>query len=202
MTNVKIDGIGVATRGSRKAHTMRRALTTAGLVAVLLTAAPNAAQTIVSTHPPLSPAEAVRVLRASQSPVDVTDVPFYGLDRSGPLVLVGSRGGASASAGPWDWPPEASEPIRPLAEPWSMSAYLGRQGFRGSRSAAPVVTLSPWSMSAYVGGSPHGSPRRSRGVAPVPQQPTQRDGTADAATPHPQRTFSEGRPGAGVIIRR
>lgn len=164
------------------------------VLAMLLTAVPAAAQ-IVSTHPPLSPVEAVRVLRASQSPYDVTDLPFFGGNQIGPLVLIGG------SASVRDWPREAYDPIRRLSEPWSMTTYLGR-GFR-SRSAAPVVTLSPWSMTAYVGGWPQGSPRMSRDVASVPQQPTRREGAAQTATPAQQRPFSETRPpGAGVIIRR
>lgn len=175
---------------------MRRALTYAGVVAVLLTAAPIAAQTVVSTHPPLSPVEAVRVLRASQSPCDVTDLPFYGLDRrAGPLVLVGSRGGASAAAGPWDWPPEAYEPIRPLAEPWYQTTYVG-----GWRAHMTAPWLSRGFMSASPGDLSGGSVSAPRDR--VPPSPTRGDGTADAATPSRQKTVPEARPGAGVIIRR
>ncbi len=132
---------------------------TAGLLLVLA-ATPVAAQSHLYTNAdlgrpisatgPTTPAEAVRILRASRSPYDVTDVPFYRVRAIGPEVVVAGN----ASSGPWDWPREAYEPIRPLSEPWSSSMYLPWQGLYLYPSAAPVVTVSPWSMSAYLGPSP------------------------------------------------
>lgn len=130
------------------------------MLVVLMAAAPATAQRLYTNADlgrpaapaTITPAEAVRVLRASQSPYDVTDLPFYG-GEIGPLILIG--GGASVR----DWPREAYAPIRPLSEPWSSTTYLGH-GFR-SRSAAPIVTLSPWTMRAFVG--PDRSASRSAG---------------------------------------
>ncbi len=138
-----------------------RSITT-GLLLLVLVVAPAAAQSRLYTNAdlarplsatgPTTPAEAVRILRTSHSPYDVTDVPFYGANRMiGPEVVIAGH----ASSGPWDWPAEAYEPIRPLSEPWSSSMYLPWQGFYPYvPSAAPVVTVSPWSMSAYLGPSP------------------------------------------------
>lgn len=92
----------------------------------------------------------------------------------GPQVYVV---GSSSTAGPFGEFPPFPAPRRldgsSYADPpWSMSTYLGRQGFRGSRSAEPVVTLSPWSMTAYVGSdrvSPGRVPR-ARTNTSVPRQ--------------------------------
>lgn len=76
---------------------MRLSLTMIGGLAVLLTSAPAFAQTFISTHPPLSPAEAVAVLRASHSAADWTD--YRGVAPPGPAIVV--MGGSTT---PWDWP--------------------------------------------------------------------------------------------------
>ncbi len=76
------------------------------LLVVLTLAAPVSAQTIVSTHPPLSPEEAVAVLRGSHSVADYTDYRSPGV---GPSVVV-----MGPSTTPWDWPGNAFAPTRPL----------------------------------------------------------------------------------------
>src|SRR3954469_21954965 len=81
----------------------------AALVAIgLFAAAPSRAQGIISTHPPLSPAEAVAVLRGSHSIADYTDYRPPGL---GPTIVM-----MGPSTTPWDWPAyNAFTPTRPLA---------------------------------------------------------------------------------------
>lgn len=73
----------------------------------ILTAAPVSAQTIISTHPPLSPAEAAAVLRGSHSIADYTD---YRSPGTGPTIVV-----MGPSTTPWDWSPASFAPTRPLA---------------------------------------------------------------------------------------
>ena len=72
-----------------------RTLTLTALLAFASPGAPAFAQ-VVSTHPPLSPAEAVRVLRGSHSLADFTDVHFSPAD--GPRIFVM---GGSPTAGPY-----------------------------------------------------------------------------------------------------
>src|SRR3954463_5228380 len=94
------------------------------LIALLLCAAPASAQ-MVSPTPPLSPEQAVAVLRGSHSFADRTDV--VSVDASGPTVFVMR---SSATAGPYG---ETRRPVAPrrldgtlLSDPpWEQYAYVG-----------------------------------------------------------------------------
>jgi len=104
----------------------------------------------------LAPEEAVRVLRGSHSIADLTD---YRSPGRGPTIVV--MGGSTT---PWDWPANAFEPTRPLANdyygnlyapmgygyaPSYASSYFGRQGYGhrahgvGARPAQAVVQIPP-----------------------------------------------------------
>jgi hypothetical protein len=106
-----------------------------------IAAAPVSAQTIVSDHPPLSPAEAVAVLRGSHSIADYTD---YRSPGTGPTVVV-----MGDSTTPWNWPSNAFEPTRPLANDAGLYApnysgyyepnYLPHYGL-SYRSRTPLAT--------------------------------------------------------------
>jgi hypothetical protein len=116
---------------------MRRALTNfAGAFAVLLTAAPVAAQTVVSAYPPLSPAEAVAVLRASHSASDLTDVRWLSRDElNGPRIVIMN---SSPTAGPFGEFAPFSESRRLdgssyFDPPWRSIAYRGWP-YGGSRN--------------------------------------------------------------------
>ena len=63
----------------------------------------------------LSPEEAVRVLRGSHSIVDLTD---YRSPGRGPTIVV-----MGESTTPWDWPPNAFEPTRPLSNAFDSNLY-------------------------------------------------------------------------------
>jgi hypothetical protein len=119
---------------------MARTQTIAVVLAVLMGGVPAMAQTIVSTHPPLSPAEAVRVLRASDSPADRTDALFVDLD--GPRIVI-----FQGSTTPWDWPAEAFTPIRPLSDQpygyWSHASH----GYRLSAGRLHVRSFAAPSFS-------------------------------------------------------
>lgn len=73
----------------------------------------------VAAETRLSPEEAVRVLRGSHSIVDLTDYRSPG--RGATIVVMGE------STTPWDWPPNAFEPTRPLSNPfdYNLNAPLG-----------------------------------------------------------------------------
>ncbi len=92
------------------------------LLITLLTTAPVSAQTIISNHPPLSPEEAVAVLRGSHSIADYTD---YRSPGSGPTIVV-----MDGSTTPWDWPAGAFAPPRPLSNDgdWYAPNYGGLYG--------------------------------------------------------------------------
>src|ERR1700738_1251938 len=105
------------------------------IVVALLTATAASAQTIVSTHPPLSPTAAVQVLRASHSPADLTDAHFA--SGEGPRVVIVGPPGAIA---PWAWPPEPHAPIAPLSNQPSVYAPAFPYGYGYG------ATLNPWAM--------------------------------------------------------
>lgn len=95
------------------------------LIAACLLCAASAHAQIVSTHPPLSPEQAVAVLRGSHSIADRTDV--VSVDASGPTVFVMR---SSPTAGPYG---EIRRPLAPrrldgtlLSDPpWEQYAYVG-----------------------------------------------------------------------------
>lgn len=93
-------------------------------VLALVASTSAVAQTVVSTHPPLSPDEAARVLRSSHSIADLTD---YHSPGTGPTIVV-----MGDSTTPWDWPRpyfsyrERYEPVTPLwpeSSLWLSRAY-------------------------------------------------------------------------------
>jgi hypothetical protein len=85
------------------------------LVGAALSAGSAHAQGIVSKYPPLSPEEAVRVLRASHSIADLTD---YHSPGEGPTVVI-----MGSSTTPWTWPDDAIGP-RPLSnDPGWLNPY-------------------------------------------------------------------------------
>ena len=69
----------------------------------------------IATEARLSPEEAVRVLRGSHSIVDLTD---YRSPGRGPTIVV-----MGESTTPWDWPPNAFEPTRPLSNAFDYNMY-------------------------------------------------------------------------------
>jgi hypothetical protein len=86
------------------------------LVGAALCAGSAHAQTIISDYPPLSPEEAVRVLRGSHSIADLTD---YRSPGKGPTVVV-----MGSSTTPWTWPDDAFVPPAPLStDPGWYSPY-------------------------------------------------------------------------------
>jgi hypothetical protein len=70
---------------------------------------------IATAETRLAPEQAVRVLRGSHSIADLTD---YRSPGSGPTVVV-----MGESTTPWDWPPAAFEPIRPLGNYYDGNSY-------------------------------------------------------------------------------
>jgi hypothetical protein len=115
-------------------------MTTSAYLAVLalLVSLPAAAQTVISDHPPLSPEEAVRVLRGSHSIADLTD---YHSPGTGPTIVV-----MGDSTTPWDWPMaafSAGERYAPVAPLWPDStSWLW--GPRTRRSFTPRHPASPF----------------------------------------------------------
>jgi len=109
----------------------------------------------IAAATPLSPEEAVRVLRGSHSIADLTD---YRSPGRGPTVVV-----MGESTTPWDWPATAFEPSRPLGSdydgnlfapsgygyaPYYASSYFGRpqhtpRGHSATVTSAPVVQTMP-----------------------------------------------------------
>jgi len=153
------------------------------VVAVLLIAAPAFAQRVVSDHPPLSPAEAVRVLQSSRSPRDIANRPI--LDRAGPQIVIFGTPGAIA---PWDWPAETYTPIRPLSN--SPYGYLPAPFYGyGYDYALPIVTVNPWTMHA---------PRGFRDHRHVTSLPPERAPMISPPAPSTPALPTSG----GVIIRR
>lgn len=112
------------------------------LIALLLCAAPASAQ-IVSTHPPLSPEQAVAVLRGSHSIADYTDRHFASDD--GPTFFIL---GGSPTAGPYGelrpfGPDRRLDGTSYADAPWEQFAYVGRSyGPRYNRAphARPAST--------------------------------------------------------------
>lgn len=170
---------GVESRGKRPrvGHgrtIMRRALAAVFAGVLALIAAPTAAQTIISTHPPLSPEEAVRVLRGSHSIADLTD---YRSPGTGPTVVV-----TGASMTPWDWPSDARAPVLPLAPTlWEDTFYIPR-GYRAYGDDA---------HSFRSGGGGHRAAPRVRADAPAasPAPPAPIHLRVDAAS-------------SGAVVRR
>lgn len=121
--------------------------------AFLLWTASAFAQGIVSTHPPLSPEEAVTVLRGSQSAADWTGIQFGDGRARGPQVVVLR---SSTAAGPYDWPAEAFAPVAPLSyEPCCYSVYVGngRRHGGGFRSSQSVVTTPAPAAPRHINAS-------------------------------------------------
>jgi hypothetical protein len=151
-----------------------KSMIAASLLALAMGMTP-AAQTVVSTHPPLSPGEAVRVLRASHSPADRTDAPF--VDLSGPHIVI-FRG----STTPWDWPADAYTPIAPLSnQPYGYGYGYGAP-FWPYGGASVGLSFSGNRFASHI----HDGRRERHQVAlsppPLPQAPPRsivvRDSTA------------------------
>jgi hypothetical protein len=125
---------------------------------VLFAATPAGAQEVrfdvVSNYPPLSPEEAINVLRSSHSPLDVANRPTD--SRIGPIVYVLAYDRSVDGT-----PPMA--PSAPLSQPyaypppfWPYDPYaFGR-----------LVSVNPWTMIAPRGHSVH---RHDVERAPVDQ---------------------------------
>jgi hypothetical protein len=89
----------------------------------------------------LPPDEAVRVLRGSHSIADLTD---YRSPGRGPTVVV-----MGESTTPWDWPPNAFEPIRPLGN------------YDDSNLFAPIgYGYTPYYAASYINRPRHASGAR------------------------------------------
>lgn len=140
----------------------------------VLFCATASAQSVVSTHPPLSPEEAVRVLRGSHSIADLTD---YRGAATGPTIVV-----MGSSTTPWDWPAAAYTQPRPLASDYPFFAphYAPR--------------YAPRYESAFFVGSRVRQDHASRDVVERPAPPR-------AVTPGRHIEMSAA-PSAGRAVRR
>jgi len=102
------------------------------LVVVLLTAAPVCAQSRVYTNADLTP-HPVTTWTRTATPEDLAGLETRAFQLPGrwpaepTVVIVGER-----------LAPQPLLPTRPLSEPWSMTAYVGRSPWR---SSVPVVTI-------------------------------------------------------------
>ena len=135
---------------------------TSGYLAALalFVSLPAAAQTVISDHPPLSPEEAVRVLRGSHSIADLTD---YRSPGSGPTIVV-----MGDSTTPWDWPMpafSAADRYAPVAPLWPDSiVWLSPSRTRGSFAPPHPAALSharpaPTAPAVRVEQPPRPAPR-------------------------------------------
>jgi hypothetical protein len=135
-------------------------MTSAYLAAfALFVSLPAAAQTVISNHPPLSPEDAVRVLRGSHSIADLTD---YHSPGTGPTIVV-----MGDSTTPWDWPMAAFSAVEryaPVAPLWPDSTLWLT---RSRRSFTPRHLGSPASPAHSVPTTP--AARLERPPRPAPR---------------------------------
>jgi len=100
-------------------------------VAVLLTAAPVCAQVRTYTNADLSPHPVTWVRSVTAEELAGLQTRAFQLPGRWPLeptvIVIGER-----------IEPQPLPPTRPLSDPWSMTAYVGRSPWR---SSVPVVTI-------------------------------------------------------------
>lgn len=123
----------------------------------------------IAATTPLSPEEAVRVLRGSHSIADLTD---YRSPGRGPAVVV-----MGESTTPWGWPASAFEPIRPLGNDYdgNLFAPLG-YGYPAGYGYAPYYAASYVDLPRHMS---HGhimtatvTPARAARAMPPPPPPS------------------------------
>ena len=110
----------------------RLTMRTFPLLALLLIATPAAAQSRLYTNADLTPTPVTRwtrtVTAAELASLEARQFRLASALPDGPTVIFISDRVEPQPLSPW----------RPLSEPWTMTAYVGRSRYR---SAAPVVTI-------------------------------------------------------------